>query len=139
MNKSHYGKPRKPVHLSNVNCTGSEEQILSCTHTEFTSLDEKKEALNVSDVAGVICQPSSTSGNLASSSISRGPVPTRLAEDQNTNINNHSPENPTISSTYSNQTTDELPGELILSVIPNYLISFVLTVGLLVATILAIV
>ena len=42
VNDSYYGKPRKPVHLSNVDCTGSEEQILSCDHAEFATLDDKR-------------------------------------------------------------------------------------------------
>ena len=133
MNNSHFGKPRKPVHLSNVHCIGSEEHILSCAHIEFTSLDEKKEALNESEVAGVICQPSSNSGNLASISTSRGPIPTRLPGDENNNDNSDASDNPTISTTSSNQTIDELFDELISSVIPNYLIAFALIVGVLVA------
>ena len=50
---SQYGKPRKPVHLSNVLCRGNETEIFSCTYFEFTSLDEKKEMLKEVEVAGV--------------------------------------------------------------------------------------
>ena len=61
--KSHYGKPRKPVHLKNVHCTGREQHILSCTLKEFNSLEEKKAILNEVEVAGVLCQPQSNTEN----------------------------------------------------------------------------
>ena len=127
MSNSHYGKPRKPVHLGYVHCSGSEEQILSCMHFELPSLDEKKRALNKSDVAGVICQSSSTSSsrNLASSSTSRGPIPTSAP--------NNAPGDPTFNSTSSDQNTDEHFDELTSLVITNYLIAFALIVGLLIA------
>ena len=110
---SHYGKPRKPVHLSNVQCTGSEENILSCIHTQFTSLDEKKEALSKSEVAGVICQSRSTSD-------SSDNAPTGAPVDQNSNCS-------------VDQTRDGSHS----SVIPLYLIAFVLVLGLLITTVLA--
>ena len=118
MSKSYYGKPRKPVHLSNVHCTGNEQRILSCTYIEFTSLDEKKEVLNESDVAGVICQSSSTSSNPASSSTPSDQIPTTASSDQS---------------------ADSLPGYSISLVVSNCLIAFVLTVALILAIILAIV
>ena len=120
VNNSHYGKPKKPVHLSHVYCTGSEEQILSCAHIELASLDEKKKLLNEVDVVGVICQSSSTSGNPTSAP-------------------NNAPGNPTMISTSSDQNTDGVIGELVSSVIPNYLIMFVLFMGLLMIIVLAIV
>ena len=52
---SQYGKPRKPVHWSSVHCTGTEQQILSCDHNEF-SVEEKKAILVHIDVAGIKCQ-----------------------------------------------------------------------------------
>ena len=62
-NRSRYGKPKKPVHLNYVHCTGTEQQILSCTHQEPPSLDEKKSILNQVQVAGVLCQPQSSTEN----------------------------------------------------------------------------
>ena len=65
---SFYGKPRKPVHLKNVHCTGQEQQVLFCTYIEFSSLEEKKEILSQVEVAGVLClnqtgnQANTTSG-----------------------------------------------------------------------------
>ena len=67
-NNSHYGKPRKPVHMSNVYCNGSEQQILSCKYYEFSSLDWKKMALNLVEVAGVSCHSHSQLGNSTESS-----------------------------------------------------------------------
>ena len=125
VNNSHFGKPRKPVHLSNVHCTGSEEQILSCTHFEFTSLDDKKKALNESEVAGVICQPNST--------------PSDSGPTSGNNNNNNIPASPTISSTSGVETTEVHFDQLASLVMTNYLIAFALIVGLLVATFLAIV
>ena len=72
MNKSHYGKPRKPVHLSNVHCTGKEQQLLSCEHFEFTTLDAKKDILSHVDVAGILCQPQSQNGSQTNSTSSAG-------------------------------------------------------------------
>ena len=59
-NNSYYNKPKKLIHLSYVHCNDSDQQILSCTHIEFTSLDKKKETLNEVDMADVICCFSST-------------------------------------------------------------------------------
>ena len=56
VNGSRYGKPRKPVHLSNVHCTGREQQLLACEHFEFPTLDDKKDILSHVDVAGILCQ-----------------------------------------------------------------------------------
>ena len=68
LNNSHYGKPRKPVHMSNVYCTGRELQIISCSHHKFVSLDERKEILHHVDVAGVSCQPQSKTMNQTNNS-----------------------------------------------------------------------
>ena len=54
--KSKYGKPRKPVHWSNVHCNGDEQQIISCVHHPF-SPSEKKSLLSHINVAGVKCLP----------------------------------------------------------------------------------
>ena len=70
MNKSRYGKPRKPVHLSNVHCTGAEQQLLSCKHFEFPTLDAKKDILSHVDVAGILCQTQSQNGNQTNTSTS---------------------------------------------------------------------
>ena len=117
LNNSHYGKPRKPVHLSNVHCSGSEEQLLSCKYTEFTSLDKKKEALKESDVAGVICQPS-TFDNPTSSSTPSGHIPTTAPIDQS---------------------TDSFLDDANPLVIPLYVIALVLIVGLALVAITALV
>ena len=111
---SHYGKPRKPVHLSNVQCSGMEEQILSCTHTEFISLNEKLEALNESNVAGVICQSTTTSESLASSGTPSSHITTSAPVDQN---------------------ADGLPTNSLLLVIPIYFMALVMTLGLILATV----
>ena len=63
LNNSHYGKPRKPVHMSNVYCTGKELQLISCLHHEFDSFEEKKDILSHVDVAGVSCQPQNQTSN----------------------------------------------------------------------------
>ena len=115
---SRFGKPKKPVHLNNVHCNGGEEGILSCTHTDLDSLDEKKKALSEVDVAGVICQTRSSSGPIATSAPNNGPG------------------NPT-TSTSGGETTDEVLSESSSSVIPNYLIAFVLAVGLVLAAVIA--
>ena len=114
LTKSHFGKPRKPVHLSNVHCSGGEDQILFCTHDEFASLDEKKKALNESDVAGVICQSSRMSGTPTSSSSS--------------------------SYTTTIASSDETSSSFLISdsnsvVVPAYLIAFALIVGVILAII----
>ena len=57
MNKSQFGKPRKPVHWSNIHCTGKEQQISACENHEFPTMDEKKSILGHINVAGVVCQP----------------------------------------------------------------------------------
>ena len=55
LTKSKYGKPRKPVHWSNVHCNGDEHQISLCEHHAFSPLDYKKYLLGLIDVAGVKC------------------------------------------------------------------------------------
>ena len=57
LTKSKYGKPRKPVHWSNVHCTGDEQQILTCEHHAFSPLSYKKSLLDIIEVAGVKCLP----------------------------------------------------------------------------------
>ena len=52
---SAYGKPKLTVHLSNVYCTGSEENIAQCTYTSF-SLEDGKALLDQVKVAGVSCK-----------------------------------------------------------------------------------
>ena len=122
VNNSYYGKPRKPVHLSNVSCTGSEEQILFCAHTEFATLDEKKEALHKLDVAGVICQSNNTSGSRISST-SSGLLPTRTPVNQIEGNSNDAIEDPS-----GDPTTDASPVQSIATEIPNYLIALALFV-----------
>ena len=56
VNKSRYGKPRKPVHWSNVHCTGNEQQITSCESHKFETLEDKKTILSHVNVAGVMCR-----------------------------------------------------------------------------------
>ena len=55
MNKSRYGKPKKPVHLSQVQCTGGEQNLLACEHHLFPTLDDKKDIFSHVDVAGALC------------------------------------------------------------------------------------
>ena len=52
---SAYSKPNLTVHLSNVNCTGSEQNIAQCMYT-FLSLEDGKALLNQVEVMGVSCQ-----------------------------------------------------------------------------------
>ena len=52
---SAYGKPKLTVHLNNVYCTGSEENIAQCTYTSF-SLEDGKALLDQVEVAGVSCK-----------------------------------------------------------------------------------
>ena len=51
---SGYGKPNKTIHLTNVQCTGSEESIKDCTQ-EIYSLEEGIKKHGTVDVAGVKC------------------------------------------------------------------------------------
>lgn len=51
---SYYGKPNKPVYLSNVQCNGDEETLDDCTQTTY-SLEEGKSKLSSVNVAGVKC------------------------------------------------------------------------------------
>ena len=51
-----YGKPNKAVHVSNVNCDGSEERIGDCTKTSI-SLSEGKTTYKYASVAGIKCLP----------------------------------------------------------------------------------
>ena len=60
LTQSKYGKPRKPVHWSNVHCNGDEQQISLCDHHTFSPLSTKKSLLDVIEVAGVKCLLSTT-------------------------------------------------------------------------------
>ena len=53
---SFYGKPNKAVHVSNVNCFGSEERIGDCTKTSI-SLSEGKTTYKSASVASIKCLP----------------------------------------------------------------------------------
>ena len=53
-NNSFYGKPKRPININNVKCTGSEERLLDCTYYEFPDND-KKYLQKMVDVAGVQC------------------------------------------------------------------------------------
>ena len=53
---SPYGKANKTIHLTNVNCVGSEERIDDCTKTTVPLYDGKTIYASV-DVAGVRCIP----------------------------------------------------------------------------------
>ena len=53
---SPFGKANKTIHLSNVNCVGSEERIDDCTKNTVPLYDGKTIYANV-DVAGVQCAP----------------------------------------------------------------------------------
>ena len=138
VNNSHYGKPRKPIHLSNVRCSGRELQIFSCMHTEFSSLDEKKEAMNETNVAGVMCV--STTSN---------PIPTITPTYLNSNNNNNNennnekinnsndgnnaPGDPTVILMFGDQTTEGSLAQSLVTIIPNYLIALALFFGILLA------
>ena len=102
MNNSHFGKPRKPVHLSNVHCTGNEKEIFSCTHFEFTSLDEKKEMLKQVEVAGVSCQSRS---QLENSTESTTPQILTSSNEMITHTHNGTISNQPTSGAYDDDTT----------------------------------
>ena len=53
-NGSEYGKPNLPIHISDVECLGTEDNLLDCTLTEL-SLQAGKDMLSQTDVAGVKC------------------------------------------------------------------------------------
>ena len=55
MGGSAYSKPNLTVHLSNVYCTGSEQNIAQCMYTSL-SLEDGKALLDQVEVAGVSCQ-----------------------------------------------------------------------------------
>ena len=55
MGGSAYNKSNLTIHLSNVYCTGSEENIAQCMYT-FLSLEDGKALLDQVGVAGVSCQ-----------------------------------------------------------------------------------
>ena len=52
---SAYRKPNLTVHLSDVYCTGSEQNIAQCMYTSL-SLEDGKALLDQVEVAGVSCQ-----------------------------------------------------------------------------------
>ena len=51
---SYYGKPNRTIHLSDVQCSGDEKDIVSCNFKKY-SLEEGKNKLNFINVAGVKC------------------------------------------------------------------------------------
>ena len=51
---SHYGKPNKAIHMSNVQCHGQETTITHCIKTTYSLMDGKEKA-KTDDVAGVKC------------------------------------------------------------------------------------
>lgn len=51
---SHYGKPKKVIYLSNVQCSGDETSIEHCIKTIY-SLSDGKEKMETTEVAGVKC------------------------------------------------------------------------------------
>ena len=53
---SPFGKANKTIHLTNVNCVGSEERIDDCTKNTVPLYDGKTIYANV-DVAGIQCIP----------------------------------------------------------------------------------
>lgn len=55
MGGSAYSKPNLTVHLSNVYCAGSEQNIAECLYTSL-SLEDGKALLDQVEVAGVSCQ-----------------------------------------------------------------------------------
>ena len=55
MGGSAYGKPNLTVHLSNVYCTGSEQNIVQCMYTSL-SLEDGKVLFEQVEVSGVSCQ-----------------------------------------------------------------------------------
>ena len=54
---SYFGKPKKTLLLSEVVCTGEEDQLDQCAYN-FHSLAEGKALVDLVDVAGVACLPS---------------------------------------------------------------------------------
>ena len=51
---SFYGKPKKTIHLRNVNCVGDENSFSECTKTRLSLYSGKLEQTNT-EVAGVDC------------------------------------------------------------------------------------
>ena len=51
---SHYGKPNKTIHMTDVSCTGTEKNLYECTKTTY-SPETGKAALPNHEVAGVDC------------------------------------------------------------------------------------
>ena len=132
--------------MSNVRCSGREHQILSCMHSEFSSLDEKKDAMNETNVAGVIC--ASTTSHPIPTIAPMYPNSNNNKENNNNSNNNNNNENnnnndndgnnapgdPTVIVMSGDQTTAE--GSLaqsLVATIPNYLIALGLFLGILLA------
>ena len=147
VNDSHFGKPGKPIHLSNVFCSGREQQILSCMHTEISSLDEKKEAMNETNVAGVICgsttsrpiptiAPTYPNSNNNKESYNNNNNENNNNENNNNNNDNdgnNAPGDPTVVVMSGDQTTEGSLAQSLVTTIPNYLIALALFLGILLA------
>ncbi len=57
---SHYGKPDKTAHLSNVACNGSEATLSECD-AAFVPFDIRKNVVSLVDVVGVSCMSTGAS------------------------------------------------------------------------------
>ena len=50
LNGAHFGAGAGPIHLDNVDCSGSEDSLLECSHSSFVTCSSHNED------AGVRCQ-----------------------------------------------------------------------------------
>lgn len=62
LNGSMFGKPRRPVHLNNVYCTGLEQQLIQCSSFRLL-LRNGRDILEEVDVASVRCHKPNLSMN----------------------------------------------------------------------------
>ena len=82
---SAYGKPNLTVHLSNVYCLGSEQNLAECMYTSL-SLKDGKTLLEQVEVAGVTCQQPSTCETPPPAGIDCFPGNIRLTVENNSTL-----------------------------------------------------
>ena len=83
INGSFFGKPRRPVHLNNVYCTGREARLTDCSAFKLL-LKNGRNILDHTDVAGVRChKPQVTSLMIHTNrTMSAMPAPSSKAQAQ---------------------------------------------------------
>ena len=89
MGGSAYSKPNLTVHLSNVYCTGSEQNIAQCMYT-FFSLEDGKALLDQVEVAGVFCQQTNICEIPPSGGSDCSPGDVRLTTHNNSTLQSNS-------------------------------------------------